>query len=129
MLRLSRQVDYGVRFLVQLSRQGEELPLSIRQFAEHNGVSFLFMQRVVGDLRRAGLVKASRGSQGGYYLACNPTSTNVLDVYRALEGDAGILPCMSGGCAYEENCVSKNGMHGINWKISQLLYNTKLNDF
>ena len=129
MLRLSRQVDYGVRFLVQLSQQGKEHPLSLRQFAEHNGVSFLFMQHVVGDLRRAGLVNASRGARGGYRLACDPASTNVLDVYRALEGDEGILPCMAGGCAYETNCVSKKGMHGINWKISQLLFSTKLSDF
>ncbi len=123
-MTLNRQTDYALQFLSALARlpAGESLPLSA--FAKKGHVSFLFMQRIVGKLRAAGLVHAGKGRSGGYQLTRAAAAITVLDVSRALEGDMAVVPCLKSGdtsCPHAAVCMTRTNFHTINAYIQQYL--------
>ncbi len=123
-MTLNRQTDYALQFLSALARlqTGESLALSV--FAKKGRVSFLFMQRIVGKLRAAGLVEAERGRSGGYKLVRTAAEITVLDVARALEGDMAVVPCLKENdtsCPHQAVCMTRTNFHTINAYIQQYL--------
>lgn len=130
-MTLNRQTDYALQFLSALARlkEGESLPLSV--FAKKGRVSFLFMQRIAGKLRAAGLVEAGRGRSGGYKLMRLPATITVLDVAQALEGDLAVVPCLKEGdnsCPHAVVCMTRTNFHTINAYIQQYLKTITLNE-
>jgi len=123
-MTLNRQTDYALQFLSALARlkEGESLPLS--QFAKKGRVSFLFMQRIVGKLRIAGLVAACKGRSGGYRLSREANLITVLNVAEALEGNMAVVPCLKDGdvsCPHQLVCMTRTNFHTINAYIQQYL--------
>jgi Rrf2 family protein len=90
-MNISAKVDYGVRaMLVLAAAQGEggddPVPVTADQVAESQGLPRKFLEAILRDLRRAGLVVSTRGSAGGYALARAPESVSLGDVFRAVDG-------------------------------------------
>jgi len=130
-MTLNRQTDYALQFLSALARlpTGESLALS--QFAKRGRVSFLFMQRIAGKLRAAGLVEAGKGRTGGYHLTRAAAAITVLDVARALEGDMAVVPCLKNGdtsCPHQSVCMTRTNFHTINAHIQQYLKTISLHE-
>jgi len=84
-VRISARVDYAVRALVELAA-AEEGPMKGDVIAARQGVSVNFLENILADLRRAGIVGSQRGSVGGYWLAVPAGSVTVADVIRTVEG-------------------------------------------
>ncbi|MGI8685320.1 MAG: RrF2 family transcriptional regulator [Acidimicrobiales bacterium] len=84
-MRVSARVDYAVRALAELAAAGKG-PMKGDMIAARQGVSVNFLENILGDLRRAGLVASQRGSVGGYWLAVPAESISVADVIRTVEG-------------------------------------------
>lgn len=81
------RLDYGLRGLVTLAAAGR--PLKGEEIASHGDLPLKFLENVLGDLRRAGLLHSRRGTNGGYWLARPPTEITVADVIHVLAGHAG----------------------------------------
>lgn len=84
-MRISARVDYAVRALVELAAAGEG-PVKGDVIAARQGVPVNFLENILADLRRAGMVASQRGSVGGYWLAVPATTISVADVIRTVEG-------------------------------------------
>lgn len=84
-MRISARVDYAVRALAELAAAGAG-PVKGDAIATRQGVSVNFLENILADLRRAGLVASQRGSVGGYWLAVPAASISVADVIRTVEG-------------------------------------------
>lgn len=84
-MRITAKVDYGVRAAVELAA-AEKPPVKGEALAERQGIPPKFLENILADLRRAGLVSSQRGSEGGYWLAVAPDSVTVADIIRAVEG-------------------------------------------
>ena len=92
-MKISTRTEYGVRVLVTLARHGAEGPQSLAAIARAEKLPHAYLEQLVGDLRRAGLLTATRGHAGGYQLA-RPAEQITLDqVVRALEGPLLEMPC------------------------------------
>ncbi len=85
-MRVTAAVDYAVRAVLELARLAEGERLKGDAIAERQGVSFGFVERLLADLRRSGIVASHRGHQGGYWLAKPAADITVADVIRAVEG-------------------------------------------
>jgi Rrf2 family protein len=83
-VRISAKVDYAVRALAELAVS--EGPVKGDVVATRQGVSVHFLENILADLRRAGLVNSQRGSVGGYWLAVPASSITIADVIRTVEG-------------------------------------------
>ncbi len=94
-MRLSTKGRYGIKAMVDLAINYEcSSKLSISQLAEKQGISAAYLEQLIGSLRKAGLVTASRGSQGGYSLSRAPELISVGAVLKALEGSTAIVDCV-----------------------------------
>src|SRR3989339_1237669 len=93
MLQFTKETDYGLRFLTKLIKMPKGHLLSLRIFSKSAGISFLFLQRIVKKLKAAGIIDATKGASGGYFLKKNPKHLNVKDVVEALEGKCNLWLC------------------------------------
>jgi Rrf2 family protein len=84
-VRVSAKVDYAVRALTELAAAGEG-PVKGQDIALRQGVSVNFLENILSDLRRAGIVGSQRGSVGGYWLAVPADTITIADVIRTVEG-------------------------------------------
>ncbi|MFJ8433952.1 RrF2 family transcriptional regulator [Kitasatospora sp. NPDC094019] len=85
-MHISAKADYAARALVELARDTSR-PLTCEAIAASQGIPFRFLKSVVGELRRAGLVRSQRGCEGGYWLGRTADEITLLDVVRAVDGE------------------------------------------
>ncbi|WP_099906801.1 Rrf2 family transcriptional regulator [Streptomyces sp. TLI_171] len=85
-MHISAKADYATRALVELACDTER-PLTCEAMASSQEIPFRFLKSVVGDLRRAGLVRSQRGCEGGYWLGRPASDITLLDVVRAVDGE------------------------------------------
>lgn len=86
-MRVSLKTDYALRAVLELSASDPEQPLvKGERIADAQGIPQQFLEHILLDLKRAGLIRARRGAKGGYMLAKTPEEISVADVIRAVEG-------------------------------------------
>ncbi len=84
-MHISAKVDYGVRALVALAAEGGG-PLAGATIAQGEGLPAKFLEGILSELRRAGLVASQRGAEGGYRLTRPASEITLADVFRAVDG-------------------------------------------
>ena len=105
-MKLSSQEEYGLRCLLQIARAGEGASLTIAEVSDREGISAPNVAKIMRLLRRAELVRSTRGKAGGYSLARPASEVRVLDVVSALGGklfDASFCDKHSG---LESSCLN-----------------------
>ena len=83
-MRTTAKADYAVRAAVELAAAGDMV--TAEQVARAQGIPANFLENILGDLRRGGIVESRRGQQGGYVLARPAEAISLADVIRAVEG-------------------------------------------
>src|SRR6478609_8559906 len=133
-MKVSTRVHYGLRAMTELARcYRDERPLAISEIARSEGLPLAYLEQLVGELRRAGLVEGTRGVRGGYRLARAPQAITVGDVYRILEGEVAPVDCtaedyVDGTCARDGGCMSRNIWERVQAAILGVLDTTTLDD-
>ncbi|MEW2300850.1 Rrf2 family transcriptional regulator [Streptomyces sp. NPDC006655] len=85
-MRISARADYAVRAALELAvRQGNG-PVKAEEIAGAQDIPHKFLEGILGDLRRAGVVDSRRGGGGGYRLAREASAITVADLIRAVDG-------------------------------------------
>ena len=87
-MQVPAKTDYALRAaaeLAQAANEGTE-PVKGEYISESQGIPKKFMENILHDLKRAGLVRTRRGASGGYWLARPPEEIVLADVIRAVEG-------------------------------------------
>ncbi|MFI2199858.1 RrF2 family transcriptional regulator [Streptomyces sp. NPDC020192] len=85
-MRISARADYAVRAVLELAvRQGNG-PVKAEEIASVQDIPHKFLEGILGDCRRAGIVESRRGGGGGYRLARDAAAITVADVIRAVDG-------------------------------------------
>jgi Rrf2 family protein len=84
-VRVSAKVDYAVRAALELAA-ADEGPVKGDRVAEAQKIPLKFLENILSELRRAGIVGSQRGADGGYRLARPADEVSVADVIRAVEG-------------------------------------------
>ncbi|GHE58488.1 RrF2 family transcriptional regulator [Streptomyces griseoaurantiacus] len=85
-MHISAKADYATRALLELAREPSR-PLTCEAIASSQHIPFRFLKSVVGELRRAGLVRSQRGCEGGYWLGRPAEAITLLDVAHAVDGE------------------------------------------
>ena len=84
-VRVSAKTDYAVRALLELAVAGEG-PVKGERLAQAQAIPLKFLENILTDLRHAGIVRAQRGAEGGYWLARAPEDVSLGEVIRAVDG-------------------------------------------
>ena len=85
-MKITAQVEYGLRIMVRITRCTDEKGLSIRQLSEAEGLSTNYVAKLTRILRIKGLINSTRGHMGGYVLAKPATDITINDTLKALGG-------------------------------------------
>ena len=85
-MRVSSRADYGVRALFDLALRYGRGPTQSREIAARQDVPEAYLHQVLGALNRAGLVRSTRGPQGGHELARDPRDITLWDALMVLDG-------------------------------------------
>lgn len=86
-MELSNRSEYALLAMLELAthyQDGE--PLQIRQIAVQQHIPDRYLEQILAELRRSGLIRSERGAKGGYFLAREPQKITVLDVVNCMEG-------------------------------------------
>ena len=84
-MRLSARVDYALRAMAELAAAGE--PRTVEQLSAAQRLPNKYLESILGELRRGGLLRSQRGPDGGYRLAREAAAISIADVIRALDGE------------------------------------------
>ena len=87
-MQVSAKTDYALRAAAELARAAAEGtgPVKGEWISEAQGIPKKFMENILHDLKRAGIVRTRRGASGGYWLARPPEDIPLAEVIRAVEG-------------------------------------------
>ena len=133
-MKVSTRVHYGLRAMTELARSYRDARLlSISEIARNEDLPLAYLEQLVGELRRAGLVEGTRGVRGGYRLARGPEQITVGDIYRVLEGEVAPVDCTAedyvpGACNRELTCLSRDIWGRVQAAILGVLDATTLDD-
>lgn len=87
MMRLSSQVEYGLRAMLDIALNGDNNPVQAGEIHRRQGIDEHFISQILLILRRAGLIESLRGRQGGHRLARPASLITVLEIIEALDGN------------------------------------------
>ncbi|MGB3649140.1 MAG: Rrf2 family transcriptional regulator [Desulfobulbales bacterium] len=87
MLTISNKSRYGITALLALAEFYNSGLLPIKDIASRCDIPHQFLEQIFNRLGKAGIIKSTRGKNGGYELAKPPEQISVLHIVNALEGD------------------------------------------
>ena len=106
-MRITTLAEYGVICALHLARRADEGPINGREIAEREQLPGDYVEQILLRLRRAGLVRSTRGARGGYALARPAQEISIRDVIEASETTTFDLHCVSHPVG-EERCSSSH---------------------
>lgn len=99
---LSKKTKYAFHALTYLGKREERKPVLISEIATQTKVPKKFLESILLDLKKAGILTSKMGKGGGYYLLKDPEDVQLSDVIRMFNGPIALLPCVS--LNYYEPC-------------------------
>jgi Rrf2 family protein len=132
---LSRRSKYGLKALLALAQEAGRGPVLVSDLAERDAIPKKFLEAILLDLNRQGLVQSKKGKGGGYFLRRPPEKITFGQVIRALEGPLALVPCVSqtayapcAECIDEPTCGVRLAMQQVRDATAEILDNTTLAD-
>jgi Rrf2 family protein len=89
-MKLSRTVAYAVQATLQLAKSGTNLPVPCSQLASDGKMPERFLLQILRNLVTHGILRSTRGVDGGYTLVRSPSDVSLLEIIEAIEGPVGV---------------------------------------
>jgi Rrf2 family protein len=132
---LSRKSKYGLKALLVLAEKSGAGPVLVSELAARDAIPQKFLEAILLELKRHGLVQSKKGKGGGYFLRRKPADITFGDVIRILEGPLAAVPCVSQRayaqcteCVDEKTCGVRFAMKEVRDATAQILDHTTLSD-
>jgi Rrf2 family transcriptional regulator, iron-sulfur cluster assembly transcription factor len=127
-MKLTTRGHYSVRALLDLSLQPQYGPTSVRLIAKRQDIPAPYLEKLLIELRRSGLVTAIRGSQGGYQLARSPAHISLGQILEAVGEQIEPLPRYSPDIGQAGDWVTFMLWKRLHQKLNEALYSISLED-
>jgi Rrf2 family protein len=132
-MRITTWAEYGLICAVHLARRSNDGPVTGRDIAERERLPSDYVEQILLRMRRAEIVRSTRGARGGYTLARDPSTISVRDVIQASELTTFDLHCVSHPvnserCADSGNCSIRPVWMLLQRRIDEVLEGVKLSD-
>lgn len=130
-MKVSTRGRYALRTMVDLARHGGEGLVTLKDVAERQDLSQKYLEQIVTQLSKAGLVKGVRGPQGGYRLAREPKDYSVAEILQQVEGSLAPVECLESEvntCEQCASCATVDMWAGLYKVMTDYLENVTLQD-
>ncbi len=132
---ISQKAKYALRALVALARAGRGQSRMIGEISQDQAIPKKFLEQILLELKRAGLVSSRRGRMGGYELLRAPEEITYGEVLRLIDGPIAPLPCLSKiayrkctDCKDEASCEVRHVFERVTLATRAVLDRTSLAD-
>ena len=130
-MKFSKKTRYALRALVDLSYLSKSEHVALNFLAENNSIPFQYLEHAFASLRRGGIVKSIKGSQGGYFLSKPASEITIGEILEALEGgyrvdDEEIIE--ESNYRYISDAIQETVIGPINEALEKLLNHITLAD-
>jgi len=109
-MKLSTRGRYGTRMLLDLALHREEGPIPLKDIAQREQISLMYLEHLITPLVAAGMIRSTRGARGGVWLARPPQEIKLSEVLGLLEGSIGPVECVNDpkACPRSDFCVTRD---------------------
>jgi Rrf2 family protein len=132
---LSQKARYALRALLHLVEHGASRTIQVGEMAEMQMIPRKYLEFIMVDLKKAGLVTSRRGPGGGYVLSRPANEISFVEVIRAIDGPIALVPCASENfyarcddCHDEATCAIRRVLARVRDSAVAILENTSLAD-
>lgn len=132
---LTRKTKYGLKALAHIASLEDNKPVQISTISKCENISHKYLESILLELKKSGILGAKKGKGGGYYLLKNAEDVWMVEVIRILEGPIAPLPCVSlnfyekcDDCPDENTCSVHKLMIQVRDKTLGVFKNTNLAD-
>lgn len=130
---LTRKSKYGLKAVLALAEEPGRRPMLIAELAERQRIPKKFLEAILLELKRHGLLGSKKGKGGGYFLGREPSQITLGQVIRILDGPLALIPCVSqtaymkcDECVDEQTCGIRLAMKEVRDATAHILDNTSL---
>lgn len=92
---LSKKTRYAIVALTRLAREYGEGAILISELARSENLPRRFLENILLDLKKMGILGSKLGKSGGYFLLRHPREVNLAEIVRQFDGPIALLPCVS----------------------------------
>lgn len=128
---ISTKGRYALRVMIDLAEHNEERYVPLKEIAERQGISKKYLEIIVKDLVKAGLLTGTSGKGGGYQLCRKPEAYNVGEILEVSEGTLALVSCLAEGsaqCERAAQCQTLPMWSELDGIIHDYFYGKKLSD-
>jgi Rrf2 family protein len=127
------KAKYGLRALTVLAREYGKGPVLIADIAAREAIPRKFLEIILLELKKSGILLSRKGKGGGYLLGRRPANVSLGEIIRALDGPLALLPCVSqtaykrcDECVDEKTCGIRDVMKEVRDATADILDGTSL---
>lgn len=128
---VSTKGRYALRFLIDIAEHQGDSFVPLKDAAARQEISEKYLEIIVKELMKAGLLTAMRGKGGGYRLRRSPETYNIKDIIELMEGSIAPITCLESGsevCPRKDSCLTLPLWEGLDKVISEYLSQFTLAD-
>ncbi len=132
---LSKRCKYALKALEYIAKKGGEKPILIAEISKEQNIPKKFLEAILLELRRDGILQSRMGKSGGYFLKLNADDINIGHVIRLIDGPIALLPCASykyytpcEECKDEATCGLRNIVQEVRESTNKILSKVTLAD-
>jgi Rrf2 family protein len=92
---LSKKTQYAFKALTFMAERKKEGPVLIAEIAKKKRIPLKFLENILLELKKAGILDSKKGKGGGYFFREDPEDIKLAKVMRIIEGPIALLPCVS----------------------------------
>ena len=130
-MKISTKGRYALRMMIDIAEQGNGERVSIKEISERQNISTKYLEQIVTNLTRAGLLRSERGSQGGYMLTKASDQYTIGQILRSIEGKLAPVACLEdevNQCERVEVCRTLDFWKGLYKVIDDYVDSVTLQD-
>ena len=108
-MKMSSKARYGLYVAVELAKNySADVVVNVTSLSQSTGVTEKYLEQIIALMKKANIVTATRGANGGYRLTDSPDSVTVGRILRAVEDNLEIVDCLHSGCVNSKKCAMRN---------------------
>ena len=134
MIKFSRREDYAIILVNKLAQVYNKKLISLTEIASEYAISLFFLRNLANALRKAGLIQATEGKNGGYTLSKDPKKIKMGEILSIFSEKQNLTCCSHNEkhartCPQQKNCIAGNTWRQLNKEFIDKVYSLSLSEF
>ncbi len=130
-MKISTKGRYALRFMLDLADHGDGRYVPLKEISARQGISLKYLEQIVAQFGKLGMLESVRGPQGGYRLARAPREYTIGEILRYAEGDLAPVACLEQAvntCPRQAECATLPFWQGLYQVINDYVESVTLED-